>query len=162
MQLMIPRKNAPPLVVKHQMSHTKLYKIWEAMKQRCVNPNDPNFGRYGGRGIAVCDEWQEFEPFAKWANSHGYIECQCDLDRTDNDKGYCPENCRFISHKENMRNTHRKIEVELDGETMPLAEAAERYGLPYNRVYMRYQYGYRGRELVQQNKITNHNGNSCK
>ena len=139
----------PPLMQTHGMSRSKLYRIWTAMKQRCENEHDPNYFRYGGRGIAVCDEWKAFEPFEKWALSNGYVEGKYDLDRTDNDKGYCPENCRFISHKDNLRNTHRKIEVELDGEIIPLAEAAERYNQPYNRVYMRYERGWRGEDLVK-------------
>ena len=139
----------PPIIQKHGMSRTKLYRIWTAMKQRCENEHDHNYFRYGGRGITVCSEWEAFEPFEKWALSNGYVEGKYDLDRTDNDKGYCPENCRFISHKDNLRNTHRKIEVELDGEIIPLAEAAERYNQPYNRVYMRYERGWRGEDLVK-------------
>lgn len=88
---------------KHGLSGTRLYRIWCGMRQRCYDQNSPNYKNYGGRGITVCDEWQEFEPFAAWALMHGYsIDLQ--IDRIDNDKGYSPENCRFVTPLENNHN----------------------------------------------------------
>ena len=97
----------PPLVTKHNGSNEKLYGIWTAMKQRCQNKNDRNYFRYGGRGISVCDEWSNnYGAFREWCYEHGYKE-GLELDREDNNGDYTPENCRFVTHRENLLNTHR-------------------------------------------------------
>jgi hypothetical protein len=73
------------------------------MKTRCLNPKASNYKWYGGRGITVCSEWLIFADFYSWALKNGYEE-SLELDRIDNDKGYCPENCRWITHKEQCNN----------------------------------------------------------
>jgi len=76
------------------------------MKNRCNNANHPYYKAYGGRGIAICEEWSKsFLCFEKWALANGYEE-SLELDRRDNDKGYSPTNCRFVTHKENCNNRH--------------------------------------------------------
>jgi len=92
-------------------NHHKLYWIWVAMKQRCENPNNKRFDRYGGRGIKVCPEWREdFAAFRDWAMASGYNDT-LSIDRIDNDKGYSPDNCRWadaITQRHNQaRNTQR-------------------------------------------------------
>lgn len=139
----------PPVMIKHGMSRSKLYHVWVSMKQRCNNENNRNYGRYGGRGISVCKEWDEFEPFMKWSLENGYREGQVELDRKDNEKGYCPDNCRFVSHKENLRNTHRKLYQVINGENITLSEAAEKYGINYRLIYQRYRRGNRGDKLIE-------------
>jgi hypothetical protein len=83
--------------------HPELYGLWNPMKQRCENPNRPKFADYGNRGIEVCDEWHDAGSFAKWALSHGYRK-GLQLDRINNDGGYCPDNCRWVTPKQNSRN----------------------------------------------------------
>lgn len=87
----------------HGFKGTRLYRVWESMKQRCKSSKHPSFHRYGGRGIAVCEEWQKFEPFGAWALLNGYQD-NLQIDRIDNDRGYSPDNCRFVTAKENMAN----------------------------------------------------------
>lgn len=88
----------------HGKRYTRLYEIWKSMKQRCNNPNKSNYGRYGGRGIRVCREWNEsFSAFEKWALSNGYQD-DLTLDRENNDKGYSPDNCRWATPKEQANN----------------------------------------------------------
>ena len=101
----------PPLMIKHgglsRGEREKLYAVWSAMKNRCNNPNDRNYFRYGGRGIFVCDEWQnDYGAFRDWCYEHGYRK-GLELDRENNDGGYTPDNCRFVTHRENLLNTHR-------------------------------------------------------
>lgn len=143
----------PPVITKHGMSRTKLYHIWVAMKQRCTNKADRNYNRYGGGGIFVSECWNEFDKFAEWAFANGYIEGETDLDRTDNDGPYSPDNCRFVSHRENLLNTHRRLHDTIMGEDISLSEAAEKYGFTYMCLYHRYKRGKRGNELIEHSKV---------
>lgn len=81
-----------------------LYSTYVAMKGRCHAPSHDHFALYGGRGITVCAEWRDsFDSFREWANGNGYAR-GLQIDRIDNDKGYCPENCRFVTAAQNCRN----------------------------------------------------------
>ena len=85
-------------------SNTRLYGIWRGIKRRCLNPNYHHFKNYGGRGITVCDEWLEsFKSFYDWAMSNGYQD-DLSIDRIDNDKGYDPSNCRWVTMAEQNKN----------------------------------------------------------
>ena len=87
-----------------------LYNSWQNMKQRCYNPNNPKYKRYGGRGIKVCDEWQDIVGFLNWAKQTGWKQ-GLTIDRIDNDGNYCPENCRWVSVSDNSR---RKRTTKID------------------------------------------------
>ena len=94
---------------KHGMAKTRLYAIWAGMKNRCSHPSHKSYYRYGGKGITVCDEWEnDFQAFYEWAIANGYDENaprgQCTIDRIDNDKGYSPDNCRWVDHKTQCNN----------------------------------------------------------
>lgn len=96
----------------HGESRTRLNRIWRGMKDRSLNPNNPKAHRYSQRGIDICNEWLEFVPFKKWAEANGYAD-NLQIDRIDNDKGYHPDNCRFVTNLENMRNSsNTKLTVE--------------------------------------------------
>lgn len=91
----------------HSRVKNNLYSRWEGMKRRCYNKKFKHYKNYGGRGIKICDEWlYDFDSFYYWAISHGYKK-ELEIDRIDNDGDYSPENCRFITHKENMNNQRR-------------------------------------------------------
>ena len=87
----------------HGMTKTRIYRVWGGMKSRCQIESASAFYKYGERGISVCDEWQDFEPFMRWALANGYEE-HLEVDRMDNYGDYCPENCRIVTKKENMQN----------------------------------------------------------
>lgn len=86
---------------------SRLYKKWSSMKQRCYNENEKSYKWYGGKGIKVCEEWQEYKPFESWALSSGY-DIGLELDRINSDSNYSPENCRWVTHGDNVRNIFRK------------------------------------------------------
>ncbi|WP_329886456.1 hypothetical protein [Pseudoramibacter faecis] len=83
-------------MMKHGKCGTRLYGVWKSMNERCSNPNNSSFADYGGRGITVCNEWNEFQAFSDWAERNGYDETapfgECTLDRINNNLGYSPEN----------------------------------------------------------------------
>ena len=106
----------------YSITHPKLFLVWETMRNRCHNPNREKYKNYGGRGIQVCEEWDNSaETFCKWALSHGYKE-GLQIDRIDNNGNYCPENCRFVSPKENSRNRRNTVFLTVCGMTKCVAE----------------------------------------
>lgn len=93
----------------HGESHanrTRLYSIWCGMKQRCENPNRDAYPLYGGKGVTVCDEWQDYHEFRRWAQQAGYRD-DLTIDRIDPSKGYYPENCRWITQSENTARANK-------------------------------------------------------
>ena len=93
---------------RHGQSRSRLYRIWSNMKNRCTCNTTPSYAYYGGRGIKVCKEWiDSFESFRDWALVNGY-EDGLELDRRDADGGYMPENCRWATRTEQMRNTRKR------------------------------------------------------
>jgi len=101
------RKHSTRGRIYHGLSDTRLYKIWRAMVRRCMNPNSPGYGGYGGRGITVCEEWLDFPSFCKWAMGSGYSDV-LELDRVDTNKGYCPGNCRFTTRTIQCQNRRKQ------------------------------------------------------
>lgn len=90
-------------------SQTRLYRIWASMKQRCNNPNNADYKWYGGRGIKVCPQWENnFEAFERWSLANGYKE-NLTIDRIDNENGYNPGNCQWITRSDNARKNNKPI-----------------------------------------------------
>lgn len=104
----------------HRLTNTRLYSIFRNMKQRCYNPNNPKYNSYGGRGITICDEWlNDFQMFYDWSMSHGYSD-ELTIDRINNDKGYSPQNCRWITWEENRKNSNHGRRKSENPKSIPI------------------------------------------
>lgn len=124
-------------ITKHGISNEKIYNVYRAMLQRCREKKHWLYPKYGGRGITVCDAWGNNPlEFKKWAISAGYNE-SLTIDREDNDKGYCPANCRFITKKQNMNNKSNTIYLKIEGCKISLQDAAIKYSIPASCIYQR-------------------------
>ena len=122
----------------HGQSRSRLYYIWNHMKSRCYNKNHKDYKNYGGRGIKICDEWQDnFQAFYDWSMSHGYDDTLT-IDRIDNNGNYEPNNCRWVTVKQQNRNRRSNINFTCNGETHCLMDWCKILGLNYNTVYNRF------------------------
>lgn len=125
----------------HGQSKTILYKRWNSIRNRCNNESYKRYKDYGGRGIKMCDEWSDFEVFAKWENENGYEE-HLTIDRIDNNGNYCPENCRWVPMSVQAWNKRTTTKVTYNGETLNLHEWSERTGLPHTTIRSRLDRGW--------------------
>lgn len=133
----------------HKKSRTRIYNEWLGMKARCYNKAGSNFERYGGRGIAVCDEWKnDFQAFHDWAMENGYSD-ELSIDRIDVNGNYEPSNCRWTDNYNQCRNRRSNIYVEYYGQKMCLIDAARLSGINSTTIYYRYQRGDRGEDLFR-------------
>lgn len=123
------------------MVKSRIYNIWCNAKSRCTNPNNPRFKNYGGRGIKMCNEWMnDSNCFILWANKNGYSK-DFTIDRIDVNGDYCPENCRWISNKEQQNNRRNNVSFSIGQITMTLTEWCERYSIGFNTVKKRLKKG---------------------
>ena len=117
----------------------RLYNVWRAMKRRCNSPNDKRYSYYGGRGIKVCDEWNDYKNFEKWAMANGYDENaqfgDCTIDRIDNDGNYEPSNCRWVNGTTQANNTRKNRYVEFQGKRLTIAEFARAMNIDNNHAW---------------------------
>ena len=121
----------------HGMSHTHIYYVWQAMRKRCNKEKDKSFKNYGARGIKVCTEWSEdFTNFYNWAKNNGYKQ-GLTLDRVNNNKGYSPENCRWVTMKQQANNTRRNKYVLYNNKSITIDEACKLADLNISTVYSR-------------------------
>lgn len=141
------RKWSHERLYKHGKSHSRLFPIWQSMRQRCNNPKNHAYDRYGGRGIKVCKAWDEdFEAFEKWALANGYDENavgkSCTLDRINNDGDYEPRNCRWADGKVQNNNKNNCVFIEYSGQRKTIAEWSEITGLSHSTILGRIRRGW--------------------
>ena len=127
---------------KHGMRGTRLYNIWQGMKARCLNINSKYYKRYGFRGITICDAWRDsFEAFRDWALANGYRD-DLTIDRIDNGGNYCPENCRWITMKEQQNNRRSNRFITYNGKTKTVSQWASEIGVSTGMLYHRLDAGW--------------------
>ena len=129
----------------HDGKGTRLYIIWKGVRSRCNNPNHKSYHTYGGAGIKMCVEWDDFSKFRDWSLANGYDEnapkFACTLDRIDVSKGYSPDNCRWVDMKTQSRNTSRNIRVVYQGNSYVAKDLAEMFGLDEHTLIERLKHG---------------------
>jgi len=113
----------------------KEYKTWQNMKTRCYNSNNKHYNRYGGRGIKVCDRW--LNSFENFFADMGECPEGFSIDRIDNDKNYCPENCRWATQKDQCNNKSNNVFLTIRGKTMTISEWCQDTGQNYERARAR-------------------------
>ena len=130
------KENTKIMSTVHGLRYSPEYRAWAAMKNRCSNENSLSYSRYGGRNITVCDEWKEsFEAFyrdmgSKPSDKHS-------IDRKDNDKGYCKENCRWATPVEQANNKRKTVFYYYNGTYKTLSAWCRELGLSYKTIYNR-------------------------
>lgn len=121
----------------HNLSSTRIYGIYQGIKQRCLNKNNQAYKYYGGRGINICKEWlDDFINFYDWAMENGYEET-LSIDRINVNGDYEPSNCRWITMKEQSNNRRSNHIVQYKGETHTVSEWAEILNIDYETIIRR-------------------------
>jgi hypothetical protein len=121
----------------HGMSNTRIYHEWASMKKRCL-PNTHDSKQYHDRGISVCDEWKkDFVSFYNWSMENGYND-SLTIDRIDNNKGYSPQNCRWVSIEKQQSNKTNTIYVIYNNQKYCLRSLCIEIGFPYKTAHRRY------------------------
>lgn len=132
----------------HGQSKTRLYNIYHHMINRCYNKNLLNFRNWGGRGITVCNEWKDnFMTFYEWAINNGYKDTLT-IDRIDNNKGYDPTNCRWVTNKTQSNNRRTNILLTYAGKTQNIKQWSAELNTKYVTMCYRYHAGWSTKHIL--------------
>lgn len=124
-------------LTKHGGKGTRIYNIWQGMKERCCNTKNPAYKHYGGRGITVCQEWlNDFSAFRDWSTVNGYDDLLT-IDRIDKNGNYDPSNCRWVTMKIQNNNRRNNKQISFNGKQHTISEVAEMTGIKSNTLYKR-------------------------
>src|SRR5580765_442212 len=135
----LQREVAGKLRRKHGMYTTRTYSSWEHMRSRCLNENNDEFFRYGGRGITVCERWNDFSAFL--ADMGPRPEGKT-LDRIDGDGNYEPGNCRWATPAQQTGNRGICIFIEYNGRTQSITDWAKELGMQAQKLRWRLRRGW--------------------
>jgi hypothetical protein len=119
----------------HGQRKHPLYKMWQGMIRRCNDSKDFGYRNYGGRGIQVCDRWKDINLFIE--DMYSSYSVGLELDRIDVNGNYEPNNCRWVTRKQNMNNMRRNRIVEYNGIKKTVSEWSDELSIPYKRLLAR-------------------------
>ena len=126
----------------HNMSKTRLYGIYKNMLSRCYREKDIHYSAYGARGITICEEWlNDRSKFFEWALSNGYSD-NLTIERIDNDKGYYPDNCAWVTKEMQYKNKRQNIMITYEGKTLCAEDWSKVTGIPSMTIRWRYKHGW--------------------
>ena len=131
----------------HGCSKTPTWKCWSSMRERCRNPKNKAFERYGARGITVCERWEIFENFLDDMGQRPSLKHS--IDRIDNERGYEPGNCRWATAKEQSANRSNTVSLTYQGVTKTLVEWSEIIGIDRNTLFERIRRGYTDEQVLE-------------
>lgn len=133
----------------HGQNKTPIHYLWLDINKRCNNTNYKQFKDYGGRGIRVCDEWRKnFVAFRDWCLSNGY-EKGLTIDRIDNDKGYSPDNCRFVGRIVQNNNKRSNHKITVDGKTKTIMQWSREFCINESVIRGRLRRGWSEEDAVR-------------
>lgn len=133
-------ENRRSSATKHGLKEHGDYSVWESMRNRCMNPNNHAYALYGGRGIYVCAEWNDFETFLREMGPRPSKKHS--IDRVDNDGPYCKANCRWATAQEQAENRRTSRLIEHNGESLTIAAWEKRLGMSPHTVWKRLKRGW--------------------
>lgn len=130
------------------ISYEKLYGTWKQMRQRCSCPYNAHYKDYGGRGIRVCEQWDKsYRAFREWAHKNGY-DTGLTIERINNNKGYSPDNCKWVTIQEQQFNKRDNRLITINGVTKTLTEWARDCGVNRKTIDKRLRIGWEGESLI--------------
>lgn len=118
-------------------SRSRTYLIWRNMRSRCINPKNDSFVNYGGRGITVCPQW--LNDYDRFFEDVGEAPVGLTLDRIDNELGYSPENCQWVSVRDQLNNQRRNVNITFQGTTLTIGQWATKLGVGYDTLWSRFR-----------------------
>lgn len=131
----------------HNKTHTRVFKIWQKIKERCLSQNANNYKLYGGRGITICKDWENnFMNFYNWAIKNGYKD-NLSIDRIDVNGNYNPDNCRWTTAKEQARNRRSNRLITIKNKTHLLADWLELTNVSKSTFYRKLKVGLTPQEI---------------
>lgn len=135
----------------HRMSKTKIYQVWEGIKQRCTNPKSYAWGKYGGRGIKLCNEWMDFDAFYRDMGST--YKTVLSIERIDNNGPYCKSNCKWATINEQAYNKRSTRYIQCGGIEMLAKDWAEVMGVTPHLIFSRLSSGWSEDRAIRQPKM---------
>lgn len=130
------------------MNNKRLYTIWRDMKRRCNDPRRKEYGRYGGRGISVCNEWaNDFQTFYNWALNNGYNDTLT-IERNDVNGNYEPSNCKWATKAEQANNKRNNLTITYNGKTQTVAQWSKELNISQSTIRNRIKQGLTDEEVL--------------